>query len=249
MSHRVLLYVVGFLVVAGCAALAVLPARWIMAVLPSDLPIAVVNATGTIWSGTATIALGTPERRRSVIEPVHWQFSFSPGPRLQLSHPWLGGPVTLSPNWRGIGISAQRLQLPAAVLGALDARIAAVSPGGELSVKWPATFIGPISHAPGTELLNAEWRNAVSAMASVRPLGDYAITVQQGAADQATLMLNTKQGPLMLNGSGTLSNRQLQFDGTAQVEPSAKAGTHAALRDLLAMLGPSQNNVTLLRFR
>lgn len=246
---RLVLYVAGFLVVACCAALAVLPARWMMAVLPSDLPVAMVNATGTIWSGTATIALGTPERRRSVVEPVHWQFSFAPGPRLQLSHPWLRGPVILSPSWRGIGLSAQTLQLPAAALGALDARIAAVSPGGELSVKWPATFIGPISRAPGAKLLEAQWRNAVSTLASVRPLGDYTLTLTQAAAGQATLMLGTKQGPLMLNGSGILSKQQFQFDGTAQVDPSAKAETQAALRDLLAMLGPRQNNVTLLRFR
>ncbi len=247
--RRLVLYAIGFLFVAGCAALAVLPGRWMMAVLPSHLPVAVVNATGTIWSGTATIALGTPERRRSVVEPVRWQLTFSPAPRLQLSHPWLRGPVIVSLNWRGIGVSGQTLQLPASALGALDARIAAVGPGGELSIKWPASFIGPISRAPGAKLLDAEWRNAVSALATVRPLGDYALTLTQATANQANLILSTKQGPLMLNGSGTLSEKQFQFDGTAQADPSAKAEIHAALRDLLAMLGPQQNNVALLRFR
>ncbi|TEA80026.1 type II secretion system protein N [Allopusillimonas ginsengisoli] len=249
MSRRILLYVIGFVLVAGSAALAVLPARWIMAALPSHLPLAVVNASGTIWSGTATVALGTPERRRSVAEPVRWQFALDPGPRLRVSHPWLRGPVTLSLGWRGIGISAQTLQLPATALGALDARIAAIDPGGELSLKWPATFIGLASRTAGARLLDMEWRNAVSALAPVRPLGDYALALKQGAPGQADVLLSTRQGPLMLNGAGILSRKQFQFDGTAQADPSAGAEIRTALRDLLAALGPQQNDVTLLRFR
>lgn len=250
MNRRLIFSVAGLILLACCAALAVLPARWIMTMLPAAWPLAVVDASGTIWSGSATLAIGAPSRRRTVAEPLRWQLSFAGGPKLLLSHPWLGGPLAVTPAWLGVGVSGQTLQLPAPVLATLDARIAAISPGGELSLKWPATFIGRSSRAPGTTLLDAQWRNAVSALASIRPLGDYTLALKQADQGRAELTLSTQQGPLILNGTGVLDKKSgFQFDGTAQTDPAASAEIHAALRDLLATLGTRRNNQTLLRFR
>jgi len=249
MSRRMALRMAGLALPACAAAMLVLPARWIMAVLPADWPLAVVDARGTLWSGSATVAVGAPARRRTLPEPVQWRLSFEPGPRLLVSHPWLGGPVGVSPSWRGIRISAQTLQLPAAVLATLDARIAAIGPGGELSVKWPATFVGPAGQPAGARLLEVEWRGAASALAPVRPLGDYALALKQGRGGRADLTLATKQGPLLLDGAGTLDAAGVRFEGTAQADPAADDRVHAGLRDLLAALGPRKDKQALLRFR
>jgi len=249
MNRRMALSVFGLALLAGSAAALVLPARWIMAVLPDRLPLTVVDARGTLWSGSATLAVGTPARRRTLPEPVQWRLAFSPGPRLLVSHPWLGGPVSVAPSWKGIRISAQTLQLPAAVLGTLDARIAAIGPAGELAAKWPATFLSPGGQPAGARLLDIEWRGAASSLTPVRPLGDYVLSLKQGAHGQADLMLSTRQGPLQLDGAGTLDGRGLRFEGTAQAAPDADADIHAGLRDLLAALGPQKNNQALLSFR
>jgi len=55
--------------------------------------------------------------------------------------------------------------------------------------------------------------------------------------------LSTIDGPLKLEGSGTLG-RQARFDGTADAEPEAAT----QLVSLLSLLGRRENNVTRLRF-
>jgi len=249
MTRRTALRAAGLALLACGVAALILPARWIMAALPADWPLAVVDARGTIWSGSATLAVGSPARRRTLPQPVHWRLAFPSGPGLIVSHPWLGGPVSVTPSWKGIRISAQTLQLPAAVLGTLDARIAAIGPAGELSVKWPATFIAPARQDAGARLLDIEWRHAASSLTPIRPLGDYVLALKRGAHGQADLSLRTRQGPLRLDGAGTLDSRGLRFDGTAQADPAADAHTHAGLHDLLAALGPQKNNQALLSFR
>ncbi len=249
MNRSVVVRVIGLILLACCAALVVLPARWVIKALPDTWPLAVVDASGTVWSGTATMALGTPERRRSVPEPIRWQLSLSGGPKVVVNHPWLGGPLTLAPAWLGLGVSGQTLQLPASALSALDARIAAVGPGGELTLKWPPIVIGR-TPPTGTTLLDAQWRNAVSSLTPIRPLGDYALALKQGEQGRVNLDLSTRQGPLMLSGAGALDrSKGFQFDGTAHVDPAAGDGVHAALSDLLAVLGPRRDNQTILRFR
>ncbi len=244
-----MLAVTSLILLACCAALAVLPARWLMIAVPADWPLAIVDASGTVWSGTATVAIGTPARRRTVAEPLSWRLSLANGLKLIVSHSWLNGPLSLTPTWKGIGITAQTLQVPVAALATLDARIAAVSPGGELSFTWPATFLGQSGRPPGSKLLDIRWRNAVSALTPIRPLGDYALALTQNARSGADLVLSTQQGPLMLNGNGVLSpDERFRFTGTAQTDPAASADIHTALQDLLAALGPHRNNQTTLRF-
>lgn len=240
----------GLLLLACAAALVVLPARWMMAMIPDHWPLAVVDASGTIWSGSATVALGAREHQRTVPAALRWETSWARGPKLTLHHPWLGGPLALTPAWLGLGISGQTLQLPAAALATLDARLAAVGPGGTLSLKWPASVIGRTQTPAGTTLLEARWRDAASALTPIRPLGDYALVLTQLASGNVDVTLSTREGALALKGQGTLNSTQgFRFDGTAQADPSASTNDQAALRDVLAALGPQRNNQTLLRFR
>ncbi|MGB6105798.1 MAG: type II secretion system protein N, partial [Pusillimonas sp.] len=142
------------------------------------------------------------------------------------------------------------LQLPAAALATLDARLAAIGPAGTLSLKWPASVIGRAGRPVGSTLLEAQWLDAASSLTPIRPLGNYALALNQVDQGRVAITLDTGQGPLMLDGKGMLGGENgFQFDGTAQVDPAADAHVHAALRDVLAALGPQRNNQTQLRFR
>lgn len=248
MGRKLILKLLGLLLVAIAAALVVMPARWSMALLPASLPLAIVDASGSIWSGSATVAIGPEGRRRTLPDPVRWNMAWRQGPVVDIRHPWLGGPVTLAPGWRGLGINAQSLRLPASALTAFHAALDTVAPGGELQLSWPAAVLGA-SMPPGTKLLDIQWRNASSDLTPVRPFGSYDLAITQDTDNRIKLALTTRQGPLQLQGDGTISSKGLSFDGTAEVEASASADIHSALNELLAALGPSTGNQTRLRFR
>ena len=63
---------------AICAALYVLPARWIMVMVPDGWPLAVVDASGTIWSGNATVAIGAQEQQRTLPAAIRSSGSSNP---------------------------------------------------------------------------------------------------------------------------------------------------------------------------
>ncbi|CAM4050801.1 type II secretion system protein N [Kerstersia similis] len=248
MRRKLILKVIGFFLVALAAALAVMPARWAMVLLPASLPLAIVDASGSIWSGSATIAIGPEGRRRTLPDPLSWTLNWRQGPVADLRHPWLGGPVTLAPGWRGLAINAQSLRLPASTLTAFHAALDTIGPGGELQLNWPATLLGA-ALPPGTRLLDIQWRNASSDLTPVKPFGSYDLTVTQDTDNRVKLTLATRQGPLRLQGDGTVTRKGLAFQGTAEVEASASPDVHGALNELLAALGPRTGNQTRLNFR
>lgn len=247
---RRLLQLLALAILATAAALAVLPARWLMLALPSHWPLAIVEASGTLWSGSATLALGPAHDRRTLPDALRWNLSLASGPQMEIRHPWLGGPLTLAITLGGPMISAQTLQAPASALAALDARLAAVGPGGTLWLSWPRLEFGASAHAPGQRLLDAEWRAASSALTPIRPVGHYAVALRQGAGDTAELLLETRHGPLLLEGRGGVdAARGFHFQGTARAEPGISPETHAALQDVLGALGPRRNELTQLHYR
>lgn len=251
MMRRRIFGLVGLLLVAVVAGLSVLPARWLGAAIPTHWPLALGNAQGTVWSGSAALAIGPTHSRRRLPDLLHWHWSFSGGPRLHLQHPWLGGPLVLAITPKGLTLSSQTLALPAQTLAALDPRLAAVGPEGHIRLSWPALRLNADRMtAQQNRLLQAEWRDAASALTPIRPLGHYSLALN-GTDDAAIqVQLLTLEGPLLLQGSGLLHPGQgLQFDGTAQADPAAHTTVQAALQDVLGAIGPRQNNMSMLRFR
>lgn len=239
--------------VALAAGLWALPARWAMAWIPDSSPVAVVDASGTMWNASATIAVGVGGLRRTLPDPVQWRLGFDGGPTLLIRHPWLQGPLKLAPGLSGIRLSAQTLQLPASALTAIHALFNTLDPGGELHLSWPELALGRQLTAPGnaSTLLTAQWRNASSSLSRVKPMGNYTLTVNKGSNDALALALSTRQGPLMLEGSGVLSQSGGQFDGKAWVEETSTEDTRAALQGLLAAIGPpsGQDGSVLMKIR
>ena len=87
-----------------------------------------------------------------------------------------------------------------------------------------------------------------SALSPVKPLGSYLMTFvwhEQSAA----IELKTLQGPMLLAGTGSLVQGNLQFSGTA----TAQDGQEDRLANLLNLLGQRKpgavNNVIALEFK
>ncbi len=228
--------------VAGCAALAVLPARWLMCLADDDAMVAIVDAEGTIWNGTALLALGPPGARRTLPQPLHWRWRWN---GLVVHHPWLGADVRLAPSWRGLAtpsfsLSAQTLRLPADLLAALGAPLNTLAPGGNLELRWP-DYQGGIPRGP--YWLQIDWRDASSALSTVHPLGSYRLQVaaggvkNDGTASPRQLSLTTLAGPMQVQATGTWNGRKAVLSGTAEPAAGAPDNVREGLDALLSALG------------
>jgi len=220
------------------AALPVLPARWLMLLLPEDALAALAAADGTVWRGSAQLALGPPGARYLLPEPLRWQWRNG---AMEITHAWLRGPVRVRPGWSGITVSGQNLRMPAAVLGALGAPLNTVAPSGQLEFEWKPRTLGG---APAAGLVaTGRWTQAGSALSHVRPLGDYTLRI---SADNGTLhlALSTDAGLLALTGTGQWQRGRLRFSGEAAPAEHASDAQRAALAGLLSALGPVSNGTS-----
>ncbi|MFT0544863.1 type II secretion system protein N [Allopusillimonas ginsengisoli] len=246
-------WVVLLFTAALTAALIVLPARWVMAWIPDSSPVIVTNASGTLWDATATVAVGAEGLRRTLPDPVQWRFDLDGWPRLALTHPWLRGPLHITLSWRGLKVSAQSLQLPASVLTTVHALFNTLDPGGEVFLTWPDLILArTVAASQGAQLLSAQWRNASSSLTRVHPMGNYTLLVSGADNSRLSLLLRTDQGPLHMEGNGTLSaSGRVKFDGKAWASASAPRDTQTGLQNLLSVMGPSsgQGGETLLQIR
>jgi len=214
------------------AALPVLPARWLLLALPDDAMVALADADGTLWRGSAQLALGPPGARRLLAEPLRWQWR---GAALEISHAWLRGPVRVQLGTSGVSVSGQNLRLPAAALVAFGAPLNTVAPTGQIELEWQAFSPGHLPDA-GT-LATGRWTQAGSALSHVRPLGDYRlqVTAERGALRFA---LGTDSGLLTVTGQGQWQRGRLRFHGEAEPASQASDAQRAALTGLLSALGP-----------
>lgn len=219
------------LLIALLAALTVMPARWLVRVLDPALPIAIANAGGTIWNGTALVAIGPPENRRLVPGAVTWHWGWG---GVDVRHPWLAGPLHLQPSWRGLGISGQSLHAPADALAALGAPFNTLAPSGRLELKWQAYAPGDSGAAP---LFEAQWLDAGSALSTVQPLGNYRLLANRTAKGDVVLKLSTLQGRLRLQADGSWDGTRLRLEGVAEPAPEASDNEKIALDPLLTALG------------
>ena len=234
---RPALHAAAMVLIGLAGALAVLPAGWLAAMLPADGVLSVVDASGSIWAGRARLALGPPGYRRTVPDTVQWRIAWDGGlPQARISHPWLAGPLALRAGLDGLTLSAQSLELPASALSLVHDGIRQIGPEGSVRLQWPATRLGA-PPGPGATRLTLEWLHAASAISPVRPLGSYRGTLRQ-AADGLDLNLESRNGPLLLAGTGRVRAGRLSFDGQASIAPRTDDQTRAALTPLLRTLGP-----------
>lgn len=216
------------------AAASVLPARWLLAMQPDDSLVSLADASGTLWQGSAWVALGPPGLQRVLPQPVQWQWRWD-AMALEITHPWLQGPLRARVGWAGVSLPAQSLRVPATVLPALGAPWNTLAPDGMLEINWQALRLG--GDLPAGNIADLRWRNAGTALTSITPVGTYLLRLQGAGKSGATLALTTESGLLTVTGQGTAGPRGVRFDGKATYAPGATDAQRAALDGLMSTLG------------
>lgn len=231
--------------VAVLAALIVMPARWLAVALPDAWPVAIVDASGSIWKGSALLALGPHGARTTLPDPIVWRAGWNNGARVELTHPWLECRMTLRLHGSGIGVAPCGLRLPADALATLGAPLNTLKPTGQLWLRWPGMQVG--ATIPAGELVSLNWQNAGSALSQVRPLGHYRANLK-GMNNSIDVQLTTVEGPLILQGSGAIApNGAFHFSGVARSSSSASPQTIAGLQTILSAIGRRSGDDALLQ--
>jgi general secretion pathway protein N len=87
-----------------------------------------------------------------------------------------------------------------------------------------------------------------SRLSPIKPLGAYQL-IMDWRGQQAQLVLKTVKGPMLLSGTGSLTNGRFQFSGKAEAEE----GQEERLANLLNLLGQRRRegdkNVIALEFK
>ncbi|MFU1980841.1 type II secretion system protein N [Bordetella hinzii] len=231
----------GLAACAAVAGLSVMPARWLLAVLPADALVSLADAQGTLWEGQAWVALGAPQQRRLLPEPVQWRWRWA-SLDLEARHPWLQGPLIITPRPDGLRLGAQSLRAPATTLVALGAPWNTLSPGGMLDLRWQALNTASPPAGPVAQL---RWQDASTALSPLPRIGDYVMRVEGTGGKGFRLALATEAGVLQVDGQGSADGKGLRFSGRATYAPGAEPAQRRALDSLLAALGPRQGDVVI----
>jgi len=239
---RALLWVLAAIISIAFTALAFLPANWMAAIVEEQTAgrLTLGDAQGTLWQGSAFIG-GAAGDYDPVTPLLPGRFSWSLSPTIflgsiaaELENPAaLSQPVAITGGWREWQISPATIILPAERLAGLGAPLNTLQPSGQMRLSWsPLQLALQDGKVELNGTMDLELIDIASRMSPVKPLGDYNLNFNwQG--QQATALLSTNKGPMLLNGKGTFNNGRLQFSGTAQAE----TGQEERLANFLNLLG------------
>jgi len=218
------------------------PAAWVGDWLQEQGRVRLIDARGTVWSGSAMLGLSDGRQVMLIPGRLSWKIDLaalaSGRVTADISHPALAAPLAVSLAATSIALKAGQAELPAALLAALGAPFNTVRPGGALSLRWTNIELKGGALAGNLQI---DWREAQSALSKVAPVGSYRLQVT-GAGDTARVQLDTLRGPLRLQGSGTVKGGRVSFKGLASADPDMRP----ALIGLISVLGPRVGNDALL---
>jgi len=235
------LFIALVVVLAAAATIAVrAPAAWLGDWLASRSNLRLIDARGTIWSGSALVGVSNGRETTLVPGRLEWRVERLTTNALvgRLAHPWLTAPLDVSLGAHGIALAQGRARVPAAVLAAAGAPFNTLRPGGVLDVAWTDAALRGAALRGEVQI---EWRDAQSALSTVVPLGSYRLRIA-GDGNSPTLDLQTLSGPLQLRGTGKMSGSHVKFSGVASAEPAMRP----ALDGLLGLLGMRSGDKVML---
>ena len=180
----------------------------------------VVQAQGTLWSGSGQLEIRDPRGGSALVRPVAWRLRPLALFGLRLGYVVALGadspPFPLTVFFSRVEVADAAISLPASALAAAMPKLQAYGVSGDVQVQIASLSIASAAMRGNATL---QWRGASSALAPVSPLGDYQLRLEaDGAQVRSTLM--TLQGPLQLNGHGAWpSGSKPEFFATAQVQP------------------------------
>jgi len=218
------------------------PANWMTSMVEKQTAgrLTLGDAHGTLWRGSAFIG-GAASGSDPLTPLLPGRFSWRLSPMVLLGDvdaelenaAALSQPITVTGNWHQWKVSPGAILLPAERLAALGAPLNTIQPSGQMRLSWEPLQLtrqnGKIGMA-GT--MKLEMDDIGSRLSPVKPLGSYELAFGWHEA-QASVILKTVKGPMLLDGSGMFANGRLQFSGTAQAE----AGQEQRLANFLNLLG------------
>jgi general secretion pathway protein N len=230
------------LIASLVTAVAFAPAAWLGDLLQARTPARLVHAQGTIWRGSALLAVSDGQQARLIPGRLYWEVAWRALAAgrigIDVQHPALQPALRITTDGRSVDLTPGELHLSAAVLAALGAPFNTMRPGGALHATWSALRIARGQFGGRIQL---DWEAAQSALSPVAPLGNYRLTTSgNGTGAEATL--TTLKGPLLLEGQGRLENGRLRFSGSASAQPEMSAN----LIGLIGVLGRRVGDRALL---
>lgn len=235
------------------------PARWLTDRVSQATAgqVQLVNARGTVWSGSADLVLsaGTDSRDRSGL-PGGLQWRLRPGlagiwPALHLALDLpccAEQPLQLAaqPTASGWVVSAKAWEMawPAELLAGLGTPWNTLQLQGTLRLQ-----TGPLQarRQDGAWALDGQAAlqalEMASQLAPVRPLGSYRATLEATDGAPPRLAVRTEAGPLLIEGSGSWRGGRLRFAGEARADPAHQA----ELANLLNLMGRRRGDRSLLQ--
>lgn len=235
------LFIALLVALSAAATIAVrAPAAWLGDWLAARGQLRLVDARGTVWSGSAFLGVSNGREITLVPGRLEWRVEHLASNALEarVAHPWLSAPLVVSVGARGIHFAAGGAHVPAAVLAAAGAPFNTLRPGGVLDVTWSDAALRGAALSGAVQV---DWHDAQSALSTVVPLGSYRLQIS-GDGNFPTLDLRTLSGPLQLRGTGKMSGSHVKFSGVASAEPAMQP----ALNGLLGLLGLRSGDKVLL---
>jgi general secretion pathway protein N len=244
--------VLGALLGALAALISFAPAAWLATgvALASQGQVLLADARGTVWQGSAQLVLtGGANSSDATALPGRVQWTLRPSlaglqakvlPTCCSSQPML---MVVSPRWGGahLDISGLQMHLPAQLLSGLGTPWNTLSPQGQLALSADALSVNWVqgrAQLGGSATVNMT--DISSRLSTLRPLGDYRLSLTGG--DAPSLQLQTLQGALQLSGSGQWIGSRMRFSGEASAAPEREA----ALTNLLNIIGRRQGTKSLI---
>lgn len=241
MSRKLIWSLAGMISVA-LTALAFFPATWLAALVEMQTSgrLTLGDAQGTLWRGSAFIG-AAPGGNDPVAQVLPGRFAWRLSPTVLFGRvdaelmnvEALSHPVNVTGSWHQWQVSPAAITLPAERLAALGAPLNTLEPSGQMRLSWQLLQLtrqnGKVEM---TGTMSLEMNDIASRLSPIKPLGGYDFKFDWHG-HQATVTLKTVKGPMLLSGSGMISNGRLQFSGTAEAE----AGQEEKLANLLNLLG------------
>ncbi|MEP5766407.1 MAG: type II secretion system protein N [Halieaceae bacterium] len=215
--------------------LATAPARLLASFLPEQ-SLRMSGFAGTVWNGSAASASLAVGDAWLQLGQVNWTFSelflLLLSPRLQLESSWgqqkLGGHISLSPTGK-LHLRDAEARFPAALIqqwmpvqlrGNLDLLL------HELRVEQGV----PVAGDGRLVWQRALWRGVRGSQA----LGDYVLEFEVTGAGQVQAEVSTLSGPVRVDGTLKIDNRNYEVDATLSSERAFDAELAAALELMAA---------------
>lgn len=226
------LFAIG-LVVYGLGVIATAPATLIDAELQhiSHGKLRLVEAQGTLWSGSGQIEIRDSGGRAGVAKSFAWRIF--PGSLLrghlvfEIKLEQADKPIPVTISLSGVELADADISLPATALGLGVPKLAPLGLTGDIALHVASLSI------EGKQIrgnITLQWRGAGSVFTPISPLGDYELKLDAEGA-MVNVLLRTIQGSLQLDGKGSWANGgSPDFLATAHVPPQHQQQLDPLLR-------------------